>query len=369
MGVTNDSNTTNDLKALWAFNSLYRGYENMLASHSQGLQSTTRNEAGQKEEVHHFIHDFIEYRKTFNIFFKYAGHHWPGTYVSDVLQDIFLFNIPQSNDSLNIKYLRAHYFDAWHYSNPLVLNNPLIMRQIDLYMSYFGVDDSGKIYTAIDAINRPLLAPTDKSVKDFIHEYFLVAMMNKSRNNNMDRYMQYLFNNYLEMDICDESATSADDKSRNNFYKRLRNIPFVQEGKVIPAIDGYTKTHTISRLSDVLGKKTFTVVFIWSSTCSHCEAFKPQIEAFARAHNKDLQVFAVSIDKSETMQKWATITDARKDIVNWTDVIDNTGAEADGLKNIYYMGTPSVFLINARGKILSRSLQIDTWEKIIQSYN
>jgi thiol-disulfide isomerase/thioredoxin len=166
------------------------------------------------------------------------------------------------------------------------------------------------------------------------------------------------------MESCSEEAEANNDAIfQKAFFKRLGNISKVKEGSILPEVSGYNSDGKLITTQSILKKAPYTLLFLWSSTCTHCEEYGPQLAAFANANKGKVQVMAYSIDKTNTQQNWNKIIVNRKNITNWTDVAEISDMQSTGISNICYMGTPSVFLINQTGTIISKNTDLKVLSK------
>ncbi len=358
----------NELKALNEFQQLYRGYEQFLSQHVQLLSSLA-----DEKQLSNFVNQYNLYQKDWQTFFAQAKIKYPETYVSNVLSKF----IPHDAANKNLAEVRDTYFKNWDYSDANMLNNPVLKRQLDIYTFIASSPSIGKLNKVVDGLFAfKANSETHKLVADNLEQYIIVHFLQQNSVGQLDTTIEYIYQRWLsnDMESCgEENASNSDEDYKKAFYQRLGNITKVAEGKPMPAMSGFNTKGEKIELKNIQAQRSlprtgveFSLVFIWSSTCSHCEQLAPQMEAFAKA-NKNVNVLAYSIDKKKTKKDWQKIANQRTPLSNWTDIAEPDDMKSVGLSNICYMGTPAVFLINKQGTIISKSLQIETLQEQIKT--
>lgn len=355
--------STPDLFLLANFLKIYKGYENMYRHYLDIMISPWGRFTSDTSVYTAFLKDYISFRNQFNLFFRYAKTEHPGTYIADHLACMFV-----QPEVQNFTAARDVYFKNWNFNDSTLLNNPLLDRQLDLY----------RLITQL-----PFMADPDKAtdglfafvkgyhwgssqVTDHITQNWIINLFQENKNGDNDKTIEHFYQRWLrnETESCNEEA-GGKEVFQKAFYKRLGNIGKMGTGMLFPAVSGYTKDGAKSLLQNELGKKEFTILFVWSSSCSHCEEYAPLLEALAQKHKDRLQVFAYSIDKKETENDWVKKILRRKGFSNWKDVAETGDMSSAGISNIFYTGTPSVFLIDKSGKLISKDSNPEALSSLI----
>lgn len=342
----------NELTILGHFLKIYRGYEAMLRHYQDKLVSPWGRFSSDTAAYTAFFNDYISFRKQFNLFFQYAKAAYPGTYVTDHLESMFVQ--PEVND---FGAARDVYFKNWNFNDSALLNNPLLDRQLDIYRFISqlpSLADPDKATDGLFAFAKGYHWGTTL-VTDHITENWTVNLFRENKSGSLDNAITHFYQRWLrsETESCNEEA-SRKEVYQKAFYKRLGNIGKMGTGMTFPAVSGSAKDGTKLLLQSELGKKEFTILFVWSSTCTHCEEYTPLLEDIAQKYKDKLQVFAYSIDKKETESEWLKKIQHRTGFSNWKDVAEINDLASTGLSNIFYNGTPAVFLLDKSGRLISK---------------
>ena len=354
--------------ALGNFLTIYKGYENMLGHYNNILVSPYGSFTSDTTAYDRFFRDYVSFRKQFNAFFDFAKINYPNTYISHTLSKIFVQDLAYTN----LSEARDNYFKSWNLKDPSILNNPIFNRQFDIF--YFMADfpaikNNNKNIDAIFNYSMVETAGVNKLVADHITQLVLIKNFEANKTGENDQTLQYLHDNWLSRSVenCNEEASS--DVFRKAFYKRLGNISNMQVGKKMPEISGFTQAYSHIKSFDLfkVSNKPFSIVFVWSSSCSHCESFAPLLQQLADQYPTKVQVLAYSIDKENNETEWKKNIAKRKKTQNWVDIAEISDNQSNGISNICYMGTPSLFLINKNGEIISKEININTIKNFLES--
>jgi thiol-disulfide isomerase/thioredoxin len=347
-----------ELKALGAFLTIYQGYENMLAHYSTLMISPFGKYTSDEKVYEGFLKDYTSFRRQFNLFFAYAQKEHPASYITR-LGKMFV----QNEQITTWKEARDQYFVKWNFADSCLLNNPLFDRQLAIYNQITHIPAIQNETAALDGLYNNLTANkmASKLLNDHIRNYTIIHLFQQNKNGDKDKTIEYYYNHWLsnEMESCSEEAEASKDAVfQKAFFKRLSNISKVKEGDILPEVSGFTEEGKLVTTGSMLKKAPYTVLFLWSSTCTHCEEYAPQLAAFANENKDKVQVMAYSIDKTNTQQNWKKNIINRKNLTNWIDVAEINDLQSSGISNICYMGTPSVFLLNEQGTIISKSTDL-----------
>jgi thiol-disulfide isomerase/thioredoxin len=348
-----------ELKALSEFLKIYRGYENMLAHYNEVMISPFGQYTSDEKVYEDFLKDYKSFRHQFNLFFAYTKNEYPTSYINTSLGKMFV----QNDNFTTWKEARDQYFVRWNFADSCLLNNPLFDRQLAIYNQITSIPAIQSETAAIDGLYNNLTASktASKLLNDHIRNYTIINLFQQNKNGEKDETIEYYYNHWLsnEMESCSEEVEASKDAVfQKAFFKRLSNISKVKEGDILPEVSGYTSEGKLITTHSMLKKAPYTLLFLWSSTCTHCEEYAPQLAAFADANKDKVQVMAYSIDKTNTQQNWNKVIINRESLTNWIDVAEINDMHSNGISNICYMGTPSVFLLNEKGTIISKNTDL-----------
>lgn len=354
-----------ELSILGQFLKIYRGYEAMHRRHNDILVSPWGVFSSDTAAYTSFLKDYVSFRKQFNLFFEYARAEFPGTYVSDHLAGMFI-----QPDIAGLDQARDLYFKNWNFNDSIILNNPLLNRQLDIYRFISGFPALADMNKTTDGLFSYAKGYHWSSalVTDHITRNWTLTLFQDNKDGKADKAIEHFYQRWLsnEMGNCSEEANGK-EAYQKAFYKRLANIGKMGTGMLFPRVSGFTKENKKLVLQDELVKKPYTVLFLWSSTCSHCEEYVPVLLEMTKKYKDKLQVFAYSIDKKETEAGWMQRIKQRTGLDNWKDVAEINDAGSEGVSGICYIGTPSVFLVDKSGKLVSKDSNPEVLNRLINS--
>ena len=132
---------------------------------------------------------------------------------------------------------------------------------------------------------------------------------------------------------------------------KLKNISKVMPGQPYIDAKGPDTAGAILTLKDVVDHSKCTMLLFWSSDCSHCRAEMPYIkEYYEKYHSKGLNIYAVSLENN--FLKWKSFIEENK--LSWTNVMMNRMDESNPAMQYVATTTPTMILIDNKGKILHR---------------
>ena len=361
----------NNLKALDAFLKVYRSYEMMISNYQSKLISPFGMYTSNQNVYKEMLGDYVSFRNQFNVLFKYCEVHFPDTYVANVLSKIFV----QQAQIKSWSDVRVSYFKNWDFSESNILNNPIFNRQIDIYNLICDIPSIKDEKVTLDELYSKLKSQknTSKLVFDHITSKTLVSLFQQNNTGQKDQVIAHLYNNWLinDQESCNEEA-NENELYQKAFLKRLGNISKVSIGAILPSVSGQDLNGKLVSTDDFLkrnGSEAYLLLFIWSSSCTHCEEYAPFLQEFAQLNGNNLQVVAYSMDKKKSENDWKRISYKRSQLKNWVDIAELNDVQSTGLSQICYMGTPTVFLMDQSGKILSKSTDIKILNSLINSSN
>lgn len=152
--------------------------------------------------------------------------------------------------------------------------------------------------------------------------------------------------------VYDQYQTyNSNFKPSQSSFKKVKKQPadLLKQGPKIGSLaPNFTSKDAFGRkvaLSDFYGKKSVLLVF-WATWCNYCAKELSDLKTFTNKHQAQIQVIAVdSGETKETIKKYI-----KEKEINFTILLD----EQRKIWNTYSVrGTPSHFLINKKGKIVT----------------
>lgn len=236
--------------------------------------------------------------------------------------------------------LHYHYFDYIDFSNPLILNHPVLINKINNYFDVYCVNSNISLAEGIDIIMKK--ASANEQVKTFIFNYLIDLFL--SRNNDVE--VAYLNEKYSGG--CGIQLTA--DK-----LKEFSGIVHSQIGATVPDIVAYDSKNNLSSIKNEYQKNKYTVVYVWMSSCSACNTKTPKVaEIVAPYLKKGLGVFSISLDDKKDI--WLSSI-LKYNIDNWTNISELVSLQKSSiLSKLNIRTTPKLFIIDNNGKIVNKDI-------------
>ena len=143
----------------------------------------------------------------------------------------------------------------------------------------------------------------------------------------------------------------------------LKSSSKVKTGSKAPEITASDGKGAQKNLSDVVKSSKLTLALFWSSDCSHCIEATPEIKKiYEKYHSAGFNIYAASLDaNSEQWKKFVTDNN-----LTWTNV--NVGQSNPALTNYNIKATPSMALIDNKGIIVNRIMDVKNLETDIEKF-
>lgn len=159
------------------------------------------------------------------------------------------------------------------------------------------------------------------------------------------------------------------DKSIKNLEdgKLLKNIIYNNKLKVGDFAINFTVKDISGKTVSLNNFKNKNILLnFWSSNCAPCRKENKKDFPEIKENFKDLIIISFSLDSNEDLWKRAS----EKDGINWLNVSDLKGNNSKIINNYNVKKLPTTFLINKKGKIISKiegnvnMLKKDLYDKI-----
>ncbi|SHG13008.1 TlpA disulfide reductase family protein [Pedobacter caeni] len=175
-------------------------------------------------------------------------------------------------------------------------------------------------------------------------------------------YTPYLiFNGDIEPSVTQPVYQSLSKEVKSSTYgikvkERLEDLSRVAIGIKAPDFSALTPEGTRLSLNDVVKKGKYTLIDFWASWCGPCRQENPNlVAAYAKYHEKGLNVLGVSLDKAEGAAAWKkAIAD---DHLNWYQISDLKFWESPMVKLYAIRGIPHSVLVDDKGIIVAKDLR------------
>lgn len=281
--------------------------------------------------------------ETFNSSLKSVQKQFPGTYVADIL--VPLYHVPNYRDfeqykdkyDNDISFRHLHYFDYIDFSNPTIVNNPVLEGRYFQYLNDYSSHHIDGFKFAVDHMMQT--ASPNEKVKVFTFEY----LVNIFSENGPAEIIEHL-NNSSYLDEC-SSPVSEDTKVLLNAMEQLK------PGSDAPELLINNFNYQPISMHNLPGKAKF--IYFWASWCPHCMEETPGIyELYQQYKDKGLAVYAVSLDS-----EYSAWVKAIQDMgLSWQNVSELKEWESESAKIYAVSKTPTIILLDENNKIVKRDI-------------
>ena len=177
----------------------------------------------------------------------------------------------------------------------------------------------------------------------------------------LERHSLFQASEYLALKVLNEVSCTID----NDLAKQLESYRAMKKGNTAPDIifkgdnyaPGYGQKNTPNKLSDLNSK--YTVVVFGASWCPKCTEELPEIaKHYSKWKAQGVEVVFVSLDENKEMFKNFT------SIFPFISFCDYQKWNSTAAKDYYVFGTPTMYLLDHKRKILLRPnsvSQMDAW--------
>lgn len=182
------------------------------------------------------------------------------------------------------------------------------------------------------------------------------------RKNPQSYYSPYLiFNGDIEPSVTQPVYQSLSKEVKASTYgikvkERLADLSRVAVGIKAPDFSALTPEGKTLSLNEVVKKGKYTLIDFWASWCGPCRQENPNlVAAYAKFHEKGLNVLGVSFDKADGAAAWKkAIAD---DQLNWYQISDLKYWESPMVKLYAVRGIPHSVLVDDKGIIVAKDLR------------
>ncbi|NQY11761.1 MAG: TlpA family protein disulfide reductase, partial [Flavobacteriales bacterium] len=177
----------------------------------------------------------------------------------------------------------------------------------------------------------------------------------------LERHSLFQASEYLAIKVLNETSCTIN----SDLAKQLESYRAMKKGNIAPDIifsgdnfaPGYGQNNAPNKLSDL--KNKYTVVVFGASWCQKCTEELPEIvKHYSKWKAQGVEVVFVSLDENKEMFKNFT---SRFPFISFCDYQKWSSTAA---KDYYVFGTPTMYLLSDKRKILLRPnsvSQMDAW--------
>jgi thiol-disulfide isomerase/thioredoxin len=191
------------------------------------------------------------------------------------------------------------------------------------------------------------LSGAHPDVRKFAINYLVEVFDEKGPNGLTD----YVVNNFL-------SSCGGPTPAVRNIMARLARL---KAGQKVPDITLNNAQGQPTSLYNSLGSPV-TLLLFWGSWCNHCKEENPKIlELTRRYRDRGLSVFAIGVEND--LNEWRQAVAALGS--HWTHVAETNLFNGNTARNFDVKTTPTLFLLDAQGKVLAAHFQPELLENYL----
>jgi len=252
-------------------------------------------------------------------------------------------------------YYKAHYWDAFDFSDPRIMNTPFLEPKMERYFKNLVVQVPDSIIKDADLIGKKV------SVKKDLKAWTVYDITNQYENPKTvgtEAVWVYMANKYY---LSGEMGVSEDVKKR--IAEKVATMKDLLVNKTFPALT----------LTDPAGKKVsvqgidanYTVLFFFAPTCGHCKEASPVLKAFYDK-NKANGIKVMAISTEHNIEEWKSFvkTYHLEELINGYDALN----QIDFNRKFDVVTTPTIYILDKNKKIIARKMPVEQIEDFLNYY-
>jgi peroxiredoxin len=302
-------------------------------------------------------------------FFKFSGRADTAEFcrisLNDQQKSFFLENgkisMLISKDSLNEAQITGTRIQDEFVYFQNQISKPLTDRMTKLENVYYDSATKTKDQKATDSLDRAFESINDEQ-KKLVTEY--AKTHPGSVLSSFLIYSNFLYNFRLEQ--LDSAYHLLDSFAQATYYgKQIRNT--IEKTRLTwvgsPAPDFSNNDRNGKPISLSTFKGNYVLLDFWASKCAPCRRENPAVvKVYRQYHKKGFEIFGVSLDDNKS--DW--LAAIKKDGLNWTQVSELKGWDADVVSLYGIKAIPMNFLLDKNGIIVARGLRGDELKAELQ---
>ncbi|GGH47292.1 hypothetical protein GCM10007423_47670 [Dyadobacter endophyticus] len=338
-------------------NELFYDYRKELAKGSKEIEALGKQPTPESQARIRAIQDgFGTYRK------KLMAEN-AGSFTAQLLKMSADPEIPAAPKLANGKtdsmwvfnYYKAHYWDAFDFSDPRVMNTPFLEPKMERYFKNLVVQTPDSIIKDADMIVKKV--SVNKDVKAWT-VFYITNQYENPKTVGTEAVWVYMANKYY---LSGEMGVSEDVKKR--IAEKVATMKDLLVNKTFPAL----------ALTDLAGKKVsvqaidanYTVLFFFAPSCGHCKEASPVLKAFYEK-NKANGIKVMAISTEHNMEEWKSFvkTYHLDGLINGYDALN----QIDFNRKFDVVTTPTIYILDKNKKIIARKMPVEQIEDFLNYY-
>jgi len=243
------------------------------------------------------------------------------------------------------------YFNDIDFNNENYIRTRILSERFREYIVKFSKADQFGYMNSIDDIMHKA------KVNQKVYEFSAYEMLEGFYKSGMEELSNYILDEYIFAEACGGMKVGSILQNRGQQMKKLRignNPPNIVLKNIKQQTEDLYKT---------VAKNKYTLVMFWSSTCHSCESQMPMAKTlYSQYRTKGFEIFGMSLDLHAS--GWRKSVIDKK--LNWINVGDFKGWDSEVADSYKIVKTPTFFLLDSAGKIVSKPRNIQEVSAILK---
>lgn len=254
-------------------------------------------------------------------------------------------------DSLKALYYKQHYWDNIDFDEEGLVRAPqnLITKKIDYYMDNLVRPDPDSIKVACDYLIN--LASGDRE----LDKYFIWYLGQKFQKSNImcfDDVYVHIAQKYY----CTGRAWWVDSALIAKICEETTKASHVLCNKMAPNMLNLDTADIPRELYKEAG--TYTFIFFWDPTCSHCKKVVPILDSIFDA-NKDKNWTVYAVASENKYVEWREYIRKHPEIHDWVNVCKSSKYAPWPYRKRDYnnLSNPTIYIIDKDKRVIAKKIQ------------
>jgi peroxiredoxin len=250
------------------------------------------------------------------------------------------------------RYFKAHYFDGIDWADSRLIRTPIMEEKIEFFLEKLVVQAPDSVIQACEDLMTLAIKGGDKDMYQFLSSHLLNKYA-KSQVICMDKVYVYLGEKYY---CGNKKADWVDAEQLEKICDNVAELKPLSCGS--PAMEITAKdivTEKPFKLSSLVGKRRYTVLFFWDPACGNCgKAAMKLAPIYDRFKPFGLEVVGIC------SKEWKEVEDCRKKAVEtkmtWINLSDEVYPLAVIKKTYAIKMNPYIYLYDKEMKLMYKRL-------------
>lgn len=272
---------------------------------------------------------------------------YPYTFTSEVLISLYLW--PQMTDHPAHKhnydnkraFMHDNFFEFVDFSDERIIYSPVLSEKYAIYLNDYTHHTPEGFKNSVDLILGK--AKVNSVILDFTIRYLIDIFVGKGPEELVD-YVVDSIDNYTQG--CKVPLSEKTVES-------IESIKQLRVGQIAPEVVSRDPQGKLVALSSLIKQNSVVMLYFWESSCTVCRAENPNmVKIYNKFKDKGFDIYAVALDSDKT--KWISAINNYK--LTWKNVNDLESGESGAAKTYNIRVTPTTYLLNSEGRIISKDL-------------